>query len=114
MKIQEGFVLKTGSTQSAWRLQFHDIKLYVDGVEKAADYVFRYATRVGPGDYELTRMWVFNFPEGLSGSHNFYMEMYLECSTAVQSGLYQGTCPVNGPPSPVLVWTTGGTISFNQ
>lgn len=62
--IWHGFIFERGVDRGYGRYEF---QLYVDGVATAAD--FTDVDVLGPG--VVSRVWVFNFPDGLSGTHTF-------------------------------------------
>jgi len=44
------------------------------------------------GDHWRQSMWIFNFPDGLEGTHTFLGEYWLECQVFEDFGLVPGPC----------------------
>jgi len=62
--LWHGFIFEQGVDRGYGRFEF---QLEVDGVSTAAD--FTEVTVLDPA--VISRVWVFNFPDGLSGTHTF-------------------------------------------
>lgn len=77
--IAHGWVILTDS-DAVGKLDF---ELEVDGASRKEDFVER--TVVGEDPDLLTRVWVFNFPEGMAGTHTF-------------TGHFSGPCYASGGP----------------
>jgi hypothetical protein len=67
-----------------------DFKLEVDGVLQQEDYVDHWVDLNDPEP--LVRIWVFNFPEGMTGTRTFTGHWYISCRWAVNNGWYTGDC----------------------
>gem|GEM_PF-1741204 len=68
----------------------YDFELEVDGTLRDEDFVER---SVMSGDPDLlTRIWVYNFPNGMTGTHTFTGHWYGPCQALADGGLYTGTC----------------------
>ena len=67
-----------------------DFSLEVDGALRNEDFKL-FSEEVGEPDI-LTRLWVYNFPSGMSGTHTFTGHWYAPCQYAVSYLGYQGTC----------------------
>lgn len=66
-------------------------ELEVDGVLQEADYI---ATEYRAEDKTLLRGWTYNFPEGMTDTHEFTGRWLAPCQAAVDSGIWEGDCPV--------------------
>jgi len=67
-----------------------DFQLEVDGVLWKEDFVER---SIESGDPDLhNRIWVFNFPEGLTGTHTFTGHWLGPCQVLVDDGTVPGPC----------------------
>jgi len=64
--------------------------LDVDGNPVYEDFIERYAISGDPDD--LVWFWVFNFPEGMTGSHSFTGHWTGPCQGLVDMGVIQGPC----------------------
>jgi hypothetical protein len=71
---------------SAFRFQ-----LEVDGVVREPDFIERSAEG-GAGGASHTLVWVYNFPEGLSGTHTFTGHWMGRCQVLVDLGYIPGPC----------------------
>jgi hypothetical protein len=81
-----------------WRLSFDskwkgssEFQLEVDGVVREDGFVIRRVDRTIP-DFPLSWMWVFNFPEGMTGTHVFTGRWFMACQSAVEAGMITGPC----------------------
>jgi hypothetical protein len=87
--------------------------LAVDGVQRDADGVLR-STDPAPVtsyDYpELNRSWVFDFPDGMTGTHTFTGSWTAPCDIAVSQLGYPGPC--NSKTARVVVLTRSVTVTF--
>jgi hypothetical protein len=64
-------------------------------------------------NHELDRIehaWVFNFPDGKTGTHTFRGEWYMPCKFAIEEGLYNGSC--NKPNESVLTSYVDWEVNF--
>lgn len=66
--------------------------LDVDGVVQPSDFTERTVTEEVDLPPTFTLVWVFNFPEGMQGTHVFTGHWYAPCAYAVSNGLYAGSC----------------------
>lgn len=80
-----------------WILEFNtdsmgifDFKLEVDGVPLKEDFVDRTVTSENPDQF--TKLWTFNFPNGMTGTHIFTGYWYTPCQAAVDDGVFPGPC----------------------
>ena len=85
--------------------------LDIDGVPVRSDFVERsvLAEEEGPPTFAL--IWVFNFPEGMQGTHLFTGHWYAPCEYAVNNGLYAGSCA--NPAAMVEFSTRSREVIFN-
>jgi len=83
--------------------------LDVDGMPKQVTFKMFYAESGDPD--LLTRLWVYNFPEGMAaGTHTFTGHWYAPCQYAVNSLGYPGSC--NTPNDKVETTTRTLTVTF--
>jgi hypothetical protein len=99
--ISHGFALDSGSAY----IGAYEFQLDVDGSPQEPSY----STRSLAGG-QLTLLWVFNFPDGMTGSHTFTGHWLEPCQTAVDEGNYTGTC--SRPNAQVETRTTTYDVSF--
>jgi hypothetical protein len=84
----------------------YDFRLEIDGVLHQADYVIRVAFFDDPAPlkdaaFRLFRIWVHEFPDGMTGTHTFTGHWYSPCWQAVERFGYPGPCPnPNAPTDP--------------
>ena len=69
-----------------------DFRLDIDGTYMRTDFVERTVTSEDGGPPSFTLIWVYNFPQGMSGTHVFTGHWYAPCHYAVQVGGYPGPC----------------------
>jgi len=86
-----------------------DFKLDVDGIPREEDYK-DFSVESGEPDI-LTRIWVFNFPDGMAGEHTFTGHWFAPCQYAVDWLDYPGPC--KKPNEKVETYTATLTVSFN-
>lgn len=67
-----------------------DFELDVDGVRRSEDFKMFSAVSGNP-DY-LNRIWVYNFPNGMTGTHTFTGHWFAPCQYAVDELGYAGPC----------------------
>lgn len=67
-----------------------DFTLEVDGVLHREDFKL-FSEEIGDPDI-LTRLWVYNFPNGMTGTHTFTGHWYAPCQYAVVSLGFTGSC----------------------
>jgi hypothetical protein len=109
--IQHGWgqgAIAPPSQTGLWRFA-----LDVDGVPRAPDYFFE--TTTAPPDTSfaypvLGRFWVFNFPDGMTGTHTVTGFWIGPCAQAVQYNGYPGPCST--PNAEVIVETHAVTVTF--
>jgi hypothetical protein len=80
----------TGPVDTGKGLAGYDIELEVDSVLMNEDFVEHSVTRGKPA--LLTKMWVFNFPDGMTGIHTFTEHSYAACQDLVDAGYIPGPC----------------------
>lgn len=85
-----------------------DFRLEIDGVVLREDFKMFSAESGSPDT--LTRMWVYNFPDGMTGSHTFTGHWYASCQYAVDNLEYPGPCAT--PNDKVETRTRTMTINF--
>lgn len=85
--ISNGHVISKAAGENP-ALGKYDFTLDVDGVPVAAD--FKQTTSAGHGDHAV--LWTFNFPAGLTGSHEFTGHWFAPC------GNYTYAPPCDGQP----------------
>ena len=89
--------------------------LYVDDVLQKPDYRSTSVEQdvlLGPNTYPwmMFRTNVYNFPEGMTGSHTFKGVWTGPCQWAVENAGYSGTCDT--PNAVVAMWTGSTTVNF--
>ena len=94
------------STDSA--IGIFDFALDVDGIFQPDAYKW-FSVISGDPDY-LSRIWVFNFPAGMTGTHTFTGHWYAPCQYAVDWLGYTGTCPT--PNLKVEITTRSLIVTF--
>ena len=67
-----------------------DFELEIDGVLRAADFKMFTADSGDPDT--LWRLWAYNFPDGMTGTHTFTGHWYAPCQYAVDGLDYPGPC----------------------
>lgn len=67
-----------------------DLKLEIDGVVRGED--FKMFTAVSGNPDTLRRLWVYNFPDGMTGQHTFTGHWYAPCQYAVDWLGFSGPC----------------------
>ena len=80
----------------------YDFKLQVDGTYVREEYVSLAVTSGNPD--ALVKTWVFNFPQGMSGTHTFIGHWIGPCQAAA------GPCPQ--PNAQVEIFTRTLTVTF--
>jgi hypothetical protein len=107
VRVGAGISLFTGPTTFAAGSPFHiahgwltnssldaigiyDFELEVDNVVRVEDFIERSAISGDPD--LLARIWVYNFPNGMTGTHTFRGHWYGPCQNLVNDGFYSGTC----------------------
>lgn len=82
----------------------YDFTLEIDGEMIAEDFVERSVER-GPDGRAQTRVWVFNFPDGMTGTHTFTGHWIGPCQYVTP-----GPCP--NPNAKVEAFTNTLTVEF--
>lgn len=67
-----------------------DFALDVDGTRRSEDFKM-FSAVSGDPDY-LNRIWVYNFPDGMTGTHTFTGHWFAPCQYAVDELGYPGPC----------------------
>lgn len=85
--IAHGWVLNSNTDA----IGVYDFKLEVDGtLLKKEAFVDRTLTG---GDFdEFAKLWTFNFPNGMTGTHTFTGHWFGPCQPLVDAGAYPGPC----------------------
>jgi hypothetical protein len=67
----------------------YGFELEIDGIYQRADYIVsKYFL-----EYEqINRQWVYNFPDGMTGTHTFTGYSIISCQDAVDSEIIPGPC----------------------
>jgi predicted Ser/Thr protein kinase len=68
------------------------VEVEMDGRTLVPDF-YDHVAFEDEGDLNWMHSWVFNFPEGLSGEHEFVVRYFYPCQVAVEDELYEGECP---------------------
>jgi hypothetical protein len=66
--------------------------LAIDGVERREDYVNKFHEEHPTLGHIRHRNWVYNFPDGLTGTHTFTGHWFGACTVVVAAGLAPGPC----------------------
>ena len=85
-----------------------DFKLEVDGVLQKEDFVERSMESGNPDLHN--RFWVFNFPNGMTGTHTFTGHWLGPCQVLVNSGTIPGPC--SSPNAKVEAFVRTLTVTF--
>ena len=89
----------------------YEFQLEVDGVPQQADFTLIQTFPIGGGSAQA-RFWVYNFPNGMTGTHTFTGHLLGPCAQLVSDGSYSGSCgnnpmaQVEADISPVTVTVT--------
>lgn len=88
-----------------------DYSLDVDGVLREPTFIDRKFVNNDPvyGDL-LVSSWIYNFPDGLTGTHTFTQQHYGPCQRLVDIGWYPGPC--DSPVEIVGLGPNSVTITF--
>jgi len=103
-----------GATEPPAGAGIYEFRLDVDGTPRAADGVLRTTAAPPQSGYELplmNRVWLFNFPNGMSGRHTFTGHWIAPCKSALGIG-YPGPCRT--PVEPVEALTRSLTVDFQR
>jgi hypothetical protein len=87
-----------------------EFQLDVDGETRQADFVEREVTGTGQGPSRHLLLWVFNFPDGMSGAHTLTGHWFTPCNVAVEVYGHPGPC--DSPAESVEVLTNSRVITF--
>jgi len=88
-----------GATAQPEQVGIFDFRLDVDGIPRDADAVLRDTDPAPVTEYDypiLNRGWIFNFAEGMSGTHTFTGHWIAPCRIAVEELGYTGPCRTPG------------------
>jgi hypothetical protein len=85
-----------------------DFQLEVDGVYLTEDFITRQI--VGHKPTLVEKYIVYNFADGMTGTHTFIGHWYGRCQDAVDAGLYPGPC--TSPNQVVEYGTHTATVEF--
>jgi hypothetical protein len=88
----------------------YSFEVEVDGRPAVADFVL--TEYLPASDYPLYRLWVYNFPDGMSGTHTFTGRWFAPCEAAVNEGRCEGPCP--NPSAPVETRSSFVVVDFTQ
>jgi len=86
----------------------YEVQLEVDNVLQTRDFVERSAQSGNPD--QLTRTWVFNFPNGMTGTHTFTGRWLGPCQPLVDLGAFAGPCST--PNEKVEAFSRSLTVTF--
>ena len=107
--VNSGFVLPPrGTGKDLFALE-------VDGVPRAADFIIRDATPPPAFGFPYPGVrtgFLFNFPDGMTGTHTFTGHWYEPCATAVALDGYTGPCRT--PAEQVEFMTRSLTVTFTS
>ena len=82
-------------------------ELEIDGIYRKPDYIWTGYNK----EYDLIpRVSVYNFPDGMTGTHTFTGHWILPCEAAVEGGSYSGPCRT--PNEKIVVLTMELTVTF--
>jgi hypothetical protein len=96
--VRDGFNIPTGAAASGKYL----FTLDVDGVSRAADF----KTNTTLSDGSVSRLWIFNFPDGMTGTHVFTGDFVAPC------GPDTAPCGSSRPNTPLVFLTISATVTF--
>ena len=102
-----GFGLGHDDPGTAQAFGRYDFTLAVDGVEGRESFVERFQLQVPDVGLVKARQWVYNFPEGMTGTHTFTGHWIGPCEALVLSGLAPGPCE-----NPVELTTWGAPLTI--
>jgi hypothetical protein len=97
--IDHGFAFTIGDNT----IGLSDFVLDMDGTPLAADFVQR--TPVGDG-ITVSKLWFYNFPSGLTGTHEFTRHYFEACNNDTVS------CDGNRINTPVEDFTASAVVTF--
>jgi len=103
--ISHGHGLEPGDASS---IGVFDFALLVDDVVVDEDYVQQVVDR--SQDIWFKRLWVYNFAEGMTGTHTFTAIWYAPCEWAVENGYSSGPC--TKPNAKVVMSSNSVIIDF--
>ena len=87
----------------------YDFKLQVDGEFVDETFVDRYTTIFDDNTVFISTMWVFNFPDGMEGTHEFSGHWFMPCQTALDAGFVTECRKLN---TSIEVMSSTATIIF--
>ena len=104
-----------GATEPPTQAGIYEFRLDVDGVARAADAVIRSTDSPPQTVYDgpiLNRGWLFNFADGMTGTHVFTGHWIAPCNIAVAELGYPGACRT--PAEPVEALRRSVTVDFTR
>jgi hypothetical protein len=102
-----------GATEPPAQAGIFGFRLDVDGIPRDADFVVRSTDAPPKTEFDapvLNRGWVFNFPDGMSGTHTFTGHWIAPCGAAVAELGYPGPCTT--PNAPIEAIARSLTVTF--
>lgn len=109
--IAHGWGLSPHDPAKPAALGKYGFSLAVDGVERQADFVDKGHVENPDFGRLQSRIWVHNFPDGMTGTHTFTGHWFGPCAALVASGFAPGPCehPAEtttsvGPPTVTVVF----------
>lgn len=84
------FVHGWGTDASVDGIGIYDFEFEVDGTLREEDFVERSVMSGNPD--LLFRLWVYNFPNGMTGTHTFTGHWFGPCQALADGGFYAGAC----------------------
>jgi hypothetical protein len=106
--VKHGHRLDPGADSPIGRFGY---ELEIDGVLQEADFVIRSVDHSWD-PWFLERSWVFNYPDGMEGSHAFTGHSIMPCQWAVDHNYYFGSCSSSN--ARVRTMTKSLTVHFVQ
>jgi hypothetical protein len=92
-----------------WPPGHFDFQLEMDGVVQSEDHFFVFPI-LWQGSMWQLRVWLYNFPDGMTGTHTFTGHWIAPCQYAVEEYGYPGPCP--NPNVEVEALTESLTVRF--
>jgi hypothetical protein len=105
--IRHGWYMTTPSYNPPTPVGIYGFELEIDGIYQMADYILNIYSR----EYEtIHRTWVYNFPDGMTGTYTFTGHWIMPCQDAVESEIIPGPCRT--PNEKIVVLTKELTVTF--